>query len=285
VVERELDYLSGYAWSQPVRVGNAAHNQIQFDILGGVVDCISGHTRSRDSLSERSWRIVIQAVEVAMSSWQEPDRGIWEIRSDPRHFTFSKVMCWVALDRGARLATLRGEAWRADEWRETANTIHADICANALSSQGYFAQSYGSDQLDASLLLLATLGFLPADDERIRATVLAIADQLADGAFVYRYLTDSTDDGLNSEAEGTFTVCSFWLVSALISIGELDRARTHCERLIGAASNLGLYGEELDPKTVRHLGNFPQALTHLALINALVSLIEAERTAVLISSD
>jgi GH15 family glucan-1,4-alpha-glucosidase len=277
--EQELDFLSGYEWSKPIRVGNAAHNQVQFDILGGVVDCIYEHTKTRDSLSERSWRIVVQAVEVAISSWREPDRGIWEVRSEPRHFTFSKVMCWVALDRGAKLSVLRGEAARAKEWRQVANDIHEDICKNAITPQGHFAQSYGAHQLDASLLLLGPLGFLPSGDPRLRETVLAIANDLSVGPFLYRYRSQTTDDGLSREDEGTFTVCSFWLVSALIGIGELTRAHAHCERLIGAASTLGLYGEELDPTTIRHLGNFPQALTHLALINALLSMIEAERAA------
>jgi GH15 family glucan-1,4-alpha-glucosidase len=275
--ETELDHLTGYVGSRPVRIGNAAYNQTQFDILGAIVDCVFEHTRSRDSLSERSWRIVVQAVETTLQCWSGTDRGIWEVRGEPKHFTFSKVMCWVAADRGARLAALRGEKERADLWWSAAQEIHADICDNALSEKGYFAQSYGSDELDASLLLLPMLGFLPAEDERIRATVLAIASELSDGAFVYRYRTDATDDGLGGQPEGSFTACSFWLVSALVEIGELERARTQCEKLIGAASALGLYGEEIDPTTARHLGNFPQALTHLALINAVLHVIEAEQ--------
>jgi alpha,alpha-trehalase len=277
--ESELDHLTGYGGSRPVRVGNAAYNQVQFDILGAIVDCVFEHTRTRDSLSERSWRIVVQAVETALSSWKEPDRGIWEVRGEPQHFTFSKVMCWVAADRGARLAALRGERDRADAWWNAAQEIHADICEKAIGDQGCFTQFYGSNELDASLLLLPIVGFLPAQDERIRKTVLAIADELSDGAFVYRYRTQTTDDGMWGESEGTFTVCSFWLVSALVEIGELDRARTHCEKLVGSASALGLFGEELDPKTARHLGNFPQALTHLSLINAVLHVIEADQRA------
>ncbi len=277
VHEIELDHLSGYLGSRPVRQGNAAHNQIQFDILGAIVDCVFEHTKSRDSLSERSWRIVVQAVDAALLCWREKDRGIWEVRGEPAHFTFSKIMCWVAADRGARLAALRGEKERAEAWWSEAQEIHADICANALSEKGYFGQSYGSDELDASLLLLPMLGFLPSEDERLRATVLEIADKLSDGAFVYRYRSDLTDDGLEGQPEGSFTACSFWLVSALVEIGEIDRARTQCEKLIGAASTLGLFGEEIDPTTARHLGNFPQALTHLALINALLHVIDAEQ--------
>jgi GH15 family glucan-1,4-alpha-glucosidase len=275
--ETELDHLTGYVGSRPVRIANAAYNQDQFDILGAIVDCVFQHTRTRDSLSERAWRIVVQAVEAAQSCWRQPDRSIWEIRGEPRHFTFSKVMCWVAADRGARLAALRGERERADRWWSTALEIHADICENGLDAKGRFTQSYGSEELDASLLLLPLLRFLPPDDERIRATVLGVADELADGAFVYRYRTDGADDGTGGEPEGSFTVCSFWLVSALVEIGELDRARTNCEKLIGSASSLGLYGEEFDPVTARHLGNFPQALTHLSLINAVLHVIEADQ--------
>ncbi len=277
VPESELDHLTGHGGSRPVRNGNSAYNQTQFDILGAIVDCIFEHTRSRDSLSERSWRIVVQAVETALLSWKDVDRGIWEVRGEPQHFTFSKIMCWVAADRGARLAALRGERERADLWWASAHEIHADICEKAVSDEGFFAQSYGSNELDASLLLLPTLGFLPVDDERIRATVMAIAADLGDGAFVYRYRPEVTDDGLEGQPEGSFTACSFWLVSALVAIGELDRARSQCEKLVAAASALGLYGEEIDPATARHLGNFPQALTHLALISALLDVINAEQ--------
>ncbi|MDE3064388.1 MAG: glycoside hydrolase family 15 protein [Acidobacteriota bacterium] len=274
--ETELDHLTGYVGSRPVRVGNAAFDQDQLDILGAIVNCVFEHTRSRDALSERAWRIVVQAVEQALACWREADRGIWEIRGEPQHFTFSKVMCWVAADRGSRLAALRGERERADDWWRVAQEIRDDVCANAVNADGCFTQTYGSDELDASLLVLPLMGFLPPDDERIRKTVLTIADELNEGAFVYRYWTDTTDDGMSGEPEGSFTVCSFWLVSALVEIGELERARTHCEKLIGAASSLGLYGEELDPTTARHLGNFPQALTHLSLINAVLHVIEAE---------
>ena len=277
--ERELDHLTGYVGSRPVRVGNAAFDQSQLDILGAIVDCVFEHSRSGDSLSERSWRVVVQAVETALVGWRDADRGIWEVRGEPQHFTFSKVMCWLAADRGARLAAMRGERARAEHWWAAATEIHADICEHALSDRGVFTQAYGSTEMDASLLMLPMLGFLPNDDPRIRNTVMAIADRLADGPFVYRYRPEMTDDGLSGQPEGSFTVCSFWLVAALVEIGELERARTHCEKLVGSASALGLFGEELDPTTARHLGNFPQALTHLSLIDAVLRLIEAERRA------
>jgi GH15 family glucan-1,4-alpha-glucosidase len=186
------------------------------------------------------------------------------------------VMCWVAADRGARLARLRDDQALATRWQAAADEIHADVCANGVDDRGVFTQHYDTDALDASLLLLPLLRFLPATDERVRRTVLAIADELTEHGLVLRYRTDQTDDGLHGE-EGTFTICSFWLVSALCEIGELERARRLCEKLLSYASALGLYGEELDPETGRHLGNFPQAFTHLALINAVMHVIGKAR--------
>jgi len=273
--EVELGHLSGYAGSRPVRAGNGASAQEQFDILGAIVDCVYQHAKTRDALSERAWGVVVQAVEVALRRWRDPDQSIWEMRGEARHYTYTKVMCWVAADRGARLASLRGEAALAARWRIAANEIHDHVCANGVNGIGQFTQSYGSDNLDASLLLLPLLRFLPPEDERLRSTVLAIADNLTDRGLVRRYRVDVTDDGLE-EPESSFTLCSFWLVSALAEIGETDRARKLCERLIKAASNLGLYGEELDPTTGRHFGNFPQALTHLALVNAVLHVIANE---------
>jgi GH15 family glucan-1,4-alpha-glucosidase len=275
--ESELDHLSGYGGSRPVRVGNAAYTQEQFDIYGTLVDCVYQHTRSRDALSERSWRIVVGAVEAALSCWRRADRGIWEVRGEPRHFTSSKVMCWVAADRGTRLAALRGDRERATRWSTAAAEIHADVLEHGVDEGGRFTQSYDCPGLDASLLLLPLMRFLPPDDPRLRATVLAIGDELCDNGLVVRYRTESTDDGLE-DPEATFTACSFWLVSALVEIGETTRARQLCERLLGFASGLGLYAEQLDPTTSRHFGNFPQALTHLALVNAALHVIGAEQT-------
>jgi alpha,alpha-trehalase len=273
--EYELEHLEGYERAQPVRVGNAAYKQRQHDVWGALLDSVYLHTRSRDSLDDRVWQILSRQVEAAIEHWREPDRGIWEIRGEPKHFTSSKVFCWVACDRGAKLAVLREDFTRARRWRETADEIKADILEHGVDERGVFVQHYETDALDASLLLLPLMRFLPPDDERIRATVFAIADELTEGGLVLRYRTEETDDGLEGR-EGTFLICSFWLVSALCEIGEVDRARSLCERLLGYASPLGLYAEEIDPVTGRHLGNFPQAFTHLALINAVMHVIRAD---------
>jgi GH15 family glucan-1,4-alpha-glucosidase len=273
--ERTLDHLTGYENARPVRVGNAAHSQAQHDVWGAVLDSLYLHTRSRDSLPERVWPMLCTQVEAAIANWSKPDRGIWEVRGEPRHFTSSKLMCWVAMDRGAKLAELREDWDRAARWRACADEIHADICEHALDARGVFTQHYDSAALDASVLLMPLVRFLPGSDQRIRATVLAIADELTVDGLVLRYRVEETDDGLSGE-EGAFTICSFWLVSALCEIGEVDRARDLCERLLAYSSPLGLYAEEIDTRSGRHLGNFPQAFTHLALINAVMHVIRAE---------
>jgi GH15 family glucan-1,4-alpha-glucosidase len=276
LTERIVEHLHGYEGARPVRVGNAAYKQRQHDMWGAVLDSVYLHTKSRDRLDERIWPILAKQVEAAIANWRKPDHGMWEVRGPAKHFTSSKVMCWVAADRGARLARLRDDQALATRWQAAADEIHADVCANAVDDRGVFTQHYDTDALDASLLLLPLLRFLPATDERVRRTVLAIADELTEHGLVLRYRTDQTDDGLHGE-EGTFTICSFWLVSALCEIGELERARRLCEKLLSYASALGLYGEELDPETGRHLGNFPQAFTHLALINAVMHVIGKAR--------
>jgi alpha,alpha-trehalase len=276
--EYELDHLSGYGGARPVRVGNGAYHQRQHDVWGAVLDSIYLHTRSRDQLPERLWPIIKRLVAGALANWQEPDRGIWEVRGEPRHFTSSKLMCWVAADRGARLAQLRDDREWAQRWHAAAAEIHADICARGLDERGVFTQHYDTTALDASLLLMPLVRFLAPDDPRIVATVLAIADELTEDGLVLRYRVEETDDGLTGE-EGAFTICSFWLVSALCEIGQLQRARALCEKLISHASSLALYAEEIDPRTGRHLGNFPQAFTHLALINAVMHVIRADNEA------
>jgi GH15 family glucan-1,4-alpha-glucosidase len=185
------------------------------------------------------------------------------------------MFCWVACDRGARLALLREDQMRAERWRATADEIHADVCEHGVDDRGVFVQHYDSTALDASLLLMPLIRFLPPDDERVRNTVFAIAEELTEHGLVLRYRPEETDDGLG-EPEGAFLICSFWLVSALSEIGEHDLARDVCERILGYASPLGLYAEEVDPHTGRHLGNFPQAFTHLALINAVLHVIRAD---------
>jgi GH15 family glucan-1,4-alpha-glucosidase len=273
--EQELEHLSGYDHARPVRIGNGAYDQEQHDVWGAVLDSIYLHTRSRDQLPDRLWPIIKRQVDAALAQWRDPDRGIWEVRGEPRHFTSSKLMCWVAADRGARLARIRADEATAMRWEAAAGEIHADICANGVDQRGVFVQHYETKALDASVLLMPLVRFLPPDDPRIRDTVLAIAEELTEEGLVLRYRVDETDDGFSGE-EGTFTICSFWLVSALVEIGELARARGLCEKLLSYASPLALYAEQLDPITGRHLGNFPQAFTHLALINAVVHIITAE---------
>lgn len=274
LTESRLDHLSGYEGAAPVRVGNDAYLQRQHDVWGAVLDSVYLHSRSRDHVPERVWPILVRQVETALAHWREPDRGIWEVRGEPRHFTSSKMMCWVAADRGARLALARQDVVNHARWSAAAEEIKADICEHGLDGRGVFTQHYGSDALDASLLLMPLVRFLPADDPRVRATVLAVADELSVDGLVLRYRAEITDDGLRG-AEGTFTICSFWLVSALVEVGEVTRAHRLCERLLGYASSLNLYAEEIDPETGRHLGNFPQAFTHLALINAVMHVIRA----------
>jgi alpha,alpha-trehalase len=270
--EHTLDHLSGYDGARPVRIGNAASLQRQHDLWGVVLDSVYIHTRSVDRLDERIWPILCRQVEQALAHWREPDQGIWEMRGDPHHFTTSKVMCWVAADRGARLARIRGDEARAARWQEVADEIHADVCKHGVDERGVFVQHYDTNALDASLLLVPLVGFLPPHDPRVRATVTAIAEELSEDGLVLRYRVKESDDGLSGD-EGTFTICSFWLVSALALIGEDRRAHQLCEKLLSFASPLGLYAEELDARSGRHLGNFPQAFTHLALINAVMHVI------------
>jgi alpha,alpha-trehalase len=276
--ENVLDHLGGHDGARPVRVGNDAYRQQQNDVWGAVIESVYLYTESRDYLPERLWPILKRQVEQALAHWREPDRGMWEVRGPPQHFTSSKLMCWVAVERGARLARLRDDVAMADKWWQAADEIHADICANALDSRNVFVQAYGSRALDASVLLMPMLRFLPADDPRMRATVLAIANELTVDGLVLRYRVDETNDGLTGD-EGTFALCSFWLVSALSAIGEHRRARQLCEKLLSLSGPLELYAEEIDPRSGRHLGNFPQAFTHLALINAVLHVIEAEQAA------
>jgi GH15 family glucan-1,4-alpha-glucosidase len=270
--------LSGYAGARPVRVGNAAFSQRQNDVFGAVLDSILLHTRRNERLPRRLWPIVEAQAACATRVWRDPDQGIWEARGKPQHYVSSKLMCWVALDRASTLAQIRGDPNLAATWRATADEIRADVLALGVSDRGVLRQHYETDALDASTLLAGSFGFLPHDDERLRNTVLAVAEELTENGFVLRYRPDETDDGLSGN-EGTFVICSFWLVSAFAIVGEMQRARDLMERLLRIASPLGLYAEEYDPKTARHLGNFPQAFSHLALIEASARMIAHERRA------
>jgi GH15 family glucan-1,4-alpha-glucosidase len=276
LTERTLDHLGGYGGAKPVRVGNGAYDQRQNDVWGALLDSIYLHEKAlRGKGTEGDRRLIRYQVEAAIEAWPQPDQGIWESRGEPQHYVSSKLMIWVAVDRGARMAGGLGYEEIADEWRRKADEFHAEILQRGVRD-GVFRQHYDTDALDASLLLIPLLRFLPPDDPRVCATVEAIATDLTEHGLVLRYKVDETDDGLHGE-EGTFLICSFWLVSALSEIGEHRRARDLCERLIEAAGWLDLFAEELDAESGRHLGNFPQAFTHLALINAVSHVIADEQ--------
>ncbi len=276
LAESTLDHLHGYEGARPVRIGNGAYAQRQNDVFGAVLDSVYLHSKKRDHIPERLWPVLADQVKCAAAAWREPDQGIWEARGEPRHYVSSKLMCWVAMDRGARLAERRGLGENAEEWQALADEIRAEILDRGVDSRGVFRQHYDTDALDASNLLVPLVRFLPPDDERVRATVMAIREELTEGGLVMRYRTDTTDDGLHGE-EGTFLICSFWLVSALSEIGEHRAAEHLCERLLSYSSPLELYAEELEASSGRHLGNYPQAFTHLALINAVTHVIEAQQ--------
>ena len=278
LTESVREDLSGYEGARPVRIGNGAFDQRQNDVFGAALDSVLLHSRRSQRIPRRLWPLVQAQAECATAVWRQPDQGIWEARGKPRQYVSSKLMCWVALDRAARLANIAGEAALAASWAETAAEIKSDILEHGVSERGVLRQHYDTDALDASTLLAAIFGFLPPNDARLRATVLAVADELSEGGFVLRYRTEETDDGLSGK-EGTFLICSFWLVSALALIGETQRGRALMERLVRAASPLGLYAEELDVETGRHLGNFPQAFSHLALVEAAARIIVAESLA------
>jgi GH15 family glucan-1,4-alpha-glucosidase len=275
LTESTLDELSGYEGARPVRIGNGAFDQRQNDVFGAVLDSVFLHTRRSKRLPRRLWPIVQSQAEGAAGVWREPDQGIWEARGAPQHYVSSKLMCWVAMDRAAELAGIQGEAELQGTWREAADEIKADILEHGVDGRGVLRQHYETDALDASVLLAPIFGFLPHDDERLRATVLAIDEELTEHGFVLRYKTDETDDGLSGK-EGTFLICSFWLVSALAIVGEHQKARDMMERLLRIASPFGLYAEEYETESARHLGNFPQAFSHLALIEAAGRIILAE---------
>jgi GH15 family glucan-1,4-alpha-glucosidase len=276
--ERELPWLSGYEASRPVRVGNAAVDQQQLDVYGEVVNTIAegilgGMPTTKHSLDVA--RIILEHLEAI---WREPDEGIWEVRGPRRQFTHSKVMAWVAFDRAATLATRSGNTAAAERWRRNADEIHAEVCRKAFDAElNAFVQFYGSRLLDASLLLIPLVGFLPATDARVRGTLAAIERKLVlESGFVLRYESESGVDGL-PPGEGVFLACSFWLVENYILQNRLDEARALFSRLLGLRNDLGLLSEEYDPVAGRMLGNFPQAFSHIGLINSALRFMEASK--------
>jgi GH15 family glucan-1,4-alpha-glucosidase len=274
VPEHELAHLAGYRDSRPVRVGNGAWDQAQLDVYGELLSAAWMLADQVGQFDPITARFLVEVADAAAARWARPDQGIWEIRGDPRHFVYSKLMCWVALDRAIRLATMLGAEDRVQRWKATRDQIRAAIETKGWSEQaGAFGQSFGSDALDASNLMLLLTGFLPPTDPRLRSTVEAIATRLSDErGFLYRY---RTADGLAGD-EGTFAVCTFWLVQCLAELGELERARQLFERLTYFANDVGLLSEELDATTGELLGNFPQAFTHVGLVNAAWAIARAE---------
>ncbi|HLX55649.1 MAG TPA: glycoside hydrolase family 15 protein [Ktedonobacteraceae bacterium] len=281
LAERELPHLSGYCDSRPVRVGNCAVDQKQMDIFGEVLDCIhlfrrqGGFERYGERLEGSLWAMLRMLVEHVCAHWHETDRGIWEMRGDPRHYVYSKVMCWVALDRAVRAAEQLNLEADLPRWRQIRDQIRTDILTRGYNSQvGAFTQSYDSTALDASNLMLPLVGFIAPDDPRMRSTVDRTIEQLTDEhSFVYRY---HAEDGLPG-SEGTFTICTFWLVDNLAMQGRIAEARSLFERLLNNAGQLGLFAEEFDTETNMALGNYPQAYTHIALINSAYNLRKAEK--------
>ena len=277
LTEVELEWLPGYERSTPVRIGNAASQQRQLDVYGEVLDALYHARLSGLEPSKDAWALIRKLLQWLEKGWREPDEGIWEVRGPRRHFTHSKVMAWVAFDRAIRMIEEDGLGGPVDRWRALREEIHDEVCREGLSEKlGAFTQSYGLDRLDASLLMIPLVGFLPADDERVVATVAAIERELVEDGLVTRYRADeeNTDvDGL-PPGEATFLPCSFWLVQVYALQGRLDEAEKLFERLIGLRNDLGLLSEEYDVKAGRLVGNFPQAFTHLALVDAALTLDE-----------
>ena len=277
--EWEVPWLPGYAKSSPVRVGNAAHTQLQLDVYGELIDALHHARQGGVTTSESGWALVRAVLEHLEEVWPEMDKGIWEVRGAARHFTFSKIMAWVAFDRAIKSAEAFNLEGPLDRWRQLCRKIQDDVCRRGFDRElGSFVRSYDSRELDASLLLLPTVGFLPPADPRVRGTVEAIERKLLVDGLVIRYDT-AESDGLSSD-EGVFLACSFWLVDAYVLLGRIADARRLFERLLTLCNDVGLLSEEYDPRTSRFLGNFPQALSHIALINSAFNLNEAAKPAI-----
>jgi len=268
LTEWEVPWLPGYEGSKPVRIGNAAHNQLQLDIFGEVMDALHQARKGGLADHEAGWDLQREFLKHLETIWREPDEGLWEIRGPRQHFTHSKAMAWVAFDRAIKSAEAFGLPGEIDRWRLSREEIHNDVCTRGYDSDmGSFVQAYGAKQLDASLLLLPAIGFLPAQDARIRGTVAAIERDLLVGGLVRRYDTETSVDGL-PPGEGLFLACSFWLVDAYVMLGRHDEAVRLFERLLALRNDLGLLSEQYEPRAQRLVGNFPQAFSHLALVNS-----------------
>jgi GH15 family glucan-1,4-alpha-glucosidase len=274
--EWEVGWLPGYGGSKPVRVGNAAHTQFQLDVYGEVMDALHCARRHGLAADENAWRVQRELVKYVESAWKEPDEGIWEVRAPRRHFTHSKVMAWVALDRAVKGVERFHLEGPVDRWRQVRAAIHEDVCRRGFDPDlGAFVQSYDSRLFDASLLMIPLVGFLPADDPRVRGTVRAIEQHLTTDGFVARYTTVPEVDGL-PPGEGAFLPCAFWLADNLALPGRHGDARALFERLLSVGNDVGLLAEEYDPRTGNLLGNFPQAMSHMALINTAANLTRSE---------
>ena len=279
IEERVLDHLEGYRGSRPVRVGNAAGKQLQLDDYGELLLALASYYRAGGYIDDSFWRLAETLVEGAVANWRLPDHGIWEMRAERRHYVYSKLMCWVAVDRGIRLAQALGRPVDLARWRQAREAIRADVLANGFNPKlGAFVQSYGSNTPDASLLFMPMAGFLPAADPRMLATIDLIRRELSVDGLVRRYLPTQVDDGLGTD-EGTFTMCTFWLIGCLVLLGRLNEAQRLFEKAISFSNHVGLFSEMVDPKTGEFLGNYPQAFTHIALIHTARNLDRALRQA------
>jgi GH15 family glucan-1,4-alpha-glucosidase len=270
--EVEIDWLEGYRGSRPVRIGNGAFNQFQLDVFGELLDTVWVYRQHDGEIDDVFWEFLGRVAGAVSERWREPDQGIWEIRGEPRHFTYSKVMAWVALDRVVRIAELDDREGALDEWRATRDELRELIEREGVDpDSGAFVQSFGDGgKLDASNLMIPIVGFVLHTDPRSRATAERIAAELSADGFVYRYVNDGVD-GLSGD-EATFAICSFWLVECLARAGETERARELFERLLGFCNDVGLLAEEIDPHSGELIGNFPQAFSHLGLIQAAIAL-------------
>jgi GH15 family glucan-1,4-alpha-glucosidase len=279
LAEWEVPWLKGFRGSAPVRIGNDAHSQLQLDVYGEVMDALHQARCGGLDKNDQGWAVQTAFLEHLEKVWTEADESIWEVRSGREHFTYSKVMAWVAFDRTIKSAEQFNFDGPIDHWKKLRTEIHADVCRKGYDPrQQSFVRSYGSTEIDASLLLLPTVGFLPPQDPRVKGTIEAVERHLMKDGLVLRYNTASADDGL-PPGEGVFLACSFWMVDAYVMLGRLDDARALFDRLVGLCNDVGLLSEEYDPESEQLLGNFPQAFSHVALLNSAFNLTRASKPA------